>query len=539
MEKIQIIDPNTSEVVNYIKTDVWHDGTIMTLEKCDGVLYKEIECGVFYQREISGIVRMAWYKHLMTNTDVSEIINSAIDCAYPHSIIDGEGGFYDVHSIWLKSDITFKNFNLKSIGTSESDVSVLCIGNDFNYQNNPNPYLSNKYAERAYIQSTTLGESNITIENVIIDGNRKNHTGLAPDNRDGGKQGICIKGKVSEIKIKNCKITHCATDGLQIYSSLLRIDDDLIFSASDIKIDELVCEFNRRHGASGDSIKNLIVRNSKFNNNGLDIDNLSEGNQGALFNGVLYGNGWDMEGYGVGSNIHDIQFINCQFVKNIKYGLLIYDPVKGTEAKFKIRSKIFIKNCELDSGIENLEFTALVITGNQTNLLNGVYLYDDIVVDNCNIIGRLLLKSIKNIIIRNCHQIYDVQDTLIVRGILQNIGSAVIRNTQTERYLWEGVAFKIVSDDILTKSVEVDFGQINAGALQSIDTTFPEAEFGDIITTTLTTLNEARFKEFALTGLVPYPGNKVLVTIKNNSNHNEIVSPGKLKIFVEKKLIEK
>ncbi|MEY8758342.1 right-handed parallel beta-helix repeat-containing protein [Chryseobacterium tongliaoense] len=539
MEKIQIIDPNTLEVANYIKTNVWHDGTPMTLEKCDDVLYKEIECGVFYQREIAGTVRMAWYKHLMTTIDVSEVINSAIDCASPNSVIDGEGGFYDVHSIWLKSDITFKNFNLKSIGTSESDVSVLCIGNDFYYQNNPNPFLSDRYAERAYKRSTTVGESNIKIENVTIDGNRKDHTGLGPDKRDGGKQGICIKGKVSEIKIKNCKVTYCATDGLQIYSSLLRVEDDMVFAATDIEIDGLICDFNRRHGASGDSIERLIVRNSRFNSNGQTIDNSTEGNQGALFNGVLYGNGWDMEGYGVGSNIHDIQFINCRFVKNIKYGLLIYDAATGTEANFKKRSKIFIKNCEFDSGIENPEFTALAITGNQINLSHGVYLYDDIVVDNCNILGRLLLKSIKNIIIRNCHQIYDELDPIIVRGVLQNVESAIIRNTQTQRYLWEGIDFKILSDDILTSSMEVDFGQINAGALQTIDVTFPEAEFGDIVTTTLTTLNEARFKEFTLTGLIPYPANKVLVTIKNNSNHTEIVSPGKLKIFVEKKLIEK
>ncbi|WP_370899681.1 right-handed parallel beta-helix repeat-containing protein [Chryseobacterium gossypii] len=539
MEKIQIIDPNTLEVANYVKTDIWHDGTAMTPEKCDGVLYKEMECGVFYRRQITGTVRMAWYKHLMTNTDVSQIINSAIDCAPPYSIIDGENGFYEVHSIWLKSDITFRNFNLKSIGTAESDVSVLCIGNDFNYLNNPNPFLADRYAERVYKQSITVGESNIRIENVTIDGNRKDHTGLGPEKRDGGKQGICIKGKVSDIKIKNCKVIHCATDGLQIYSSLLRVADDTVFSATDIEIDGLVCELNRRHGASGDSIKNLIVRNSRFNYNGHTIDNSSEGNQGALFNGVLYGNGWDMEGYGVGSNIRDIQFINCQFIENIKYGLLVYDAATGTEAGFKKRSKIFLKNCEFDFGIENPEFTAIAITGAQANLTHGVYLYDDIVIDNCNIIGKLLLKSIQNIIIRNCHQTYSESDTNIIRGILQNIESAIIRNTQTKRYLWEGADFKIVSDDILTKSLDINFGQINAGALQTIDVEFPEAEFGDIVTTTLTTLNESRFKEFSLTGLVAFPGNKVLITIKNNSGSSETVSSGRLKIFVEKKLIEK
>lgn len=485
---------------------------------------------------------MSWYKHLMINNDVSEIINSAIHSAPPYAIIDGEGGFYNVHSIWLKSNITFKNFNLKSIGTNETDVSVLCIGNDFDYDNNPNPFLADKYAERVYKQSTTLGETNIKIENVNIDGNRTAHTNLGPYDRNGGKQGICIKGIVSRIKIKDCALQFCATDGLQIYSGLLHDgSNDSIFAATDIEIDNVICEWNRRHGASGDSINKLCVRNSKFHRNGRNIDGaLVEGNEGSSnADNELYGNGWDMEGYGVGSNLSDINFINCEFFGNFKAGLLIYEIATGQENGFVERSNMFFSTCRFDSGLENPNFTAVDIIGSQANLQNGIYLFDNIIFDNCNFNGRILGKSIRSLIIRNCQQIYHPSDNMTTRGLFENVKSATVRNTQTKRYLWEGQNFEIVSDDILTKSLDFNFGTMNAGGIYSVDTVFPEAEFGDIVTVTFDKLNEARFKEFLLTGLVPYPGSKVLITLKNNSNQNEAIDPGKLKIFVEKKLIIK
>lgn len=544
MKQLQIIDPNTFEVANYVETSIWHDGTPITLAKIDGVLYKEFECGIFYKRQIADTIKMSWYKHLMINSDVSDIINSAIDCASPYSIIDGEHGFYNVHSIWLKSDITFKNFNLKSIGTNEMDVSVLCIGNDINPESlipNPNSPMQSKYADRVY-KKYNVGETNIIIENVNINGNREAHTNLGPSAKNGGRQGICIKGKVSRIKVKDCSLQFCATDGLQIYRGLAyKITDDLTFAAADIEIDNVVCEWNRRHGASGDSINMLSVRNSKFNRNGRDINNaLVEGNMGSSnSDNELYGNGWDMEGYGVGSNLYDINFISCEFIENVKAGLLIYESATGQEINFVKRSNIFVSICKFDCGLSNPEFTAIDITGAQANLQVGKYLYDNIVFDNCNFNGRILGKSIKNIILRNCQQLFSLSDIHTSRGLLENIESAVIRNTQTSRYLWDGQHFKILSDDIMSKNLDVNFGNLNAGAIYSLDVNFPEAEYGDIVTVTSSTLNEARFKEFALTGLVPFPANKILITLKNNSSNNEIIDPGKLKIFVEKKLIEK
>lgn len=80
---------------------------------------------------------------------------------------------------------------------------------------------------------------------------------------------------------------------------------------------------------------------------------------------------------------------------------------------------------------------------------------------------------------------------------------------------------------------------LNAGSLQAIPIAFEEAEFGDVVAVTLSTLNDNRYKEFSLNGLVEFPGNKILITIKNNSSNDEVVHPGKLKIFVEKRLIAK
>jgi hypothetical protein len=541
MKQIQIIDPTTLEVANYIETNFWHDGTPMTPEKCDNVLYREFECGVFYKRQISDIIRISWYRHLMIDNDVSDIINSAIDCAPAHTVLDGENGFFNVHSIWLKSNISFKNFNLKSIGTDETDISVICIGNDIDPASIQNPFspLKSKYAKRVFDRHN-IGETNIEIENVHIDGNREAHTMLAY--KDGGRHGISIKGKVSRIRIKNCSAQFCATDGLQIYRGLAyAINDDAIFAATDIQIENLICEWNRRHGASGDSINILNVQNSKFNRNGRDVNGANvEGNEGCKnSNDELYGNGWDMEGYGVGSNVHNITFNNCEFIENVKAGLLMYEAATGQEATFVKRSNIYINSCKFDCGLINSEFTAVDITGPQAYIQPGTFLYDQIIFDNCYFVGRFLGKSIKNLTIRNCYHIYVPADTFTTRGLVENVELAMIRNVQTKRHLWSGQNFNIISDDILVKSVEVNFGQINSGTLQTIDIPFPEAEFGDIITITLNTINEIKFREFTLGGLVAYPGNKVLVTIKNNSNNDEIVPLGNLHIFVEKKFISK
>lgn len=540
MTKIQVTDPNTFEVVNYVKTDVFHDGTPMDSEKCDGVMYKEFECGVFYKREYQGPIRIAWYKHLMVDNDVSGVINKAIDLAPPFSIIEGDEQQYNVHSVWLKSNITFRNFILKSIGTGEIDVSVLCIGNDIDPSTRAEgSIMKSTYAEKVYERAIDgLIETNILIENVNIDGNRAAHTNLREDQKNGGRQGICIKGRVSRIKIRNCALQLCATDGLQIYSGLLNpTTDDSVFLAHDIEIDGVICEWNRRHGASGDSINMMTVRNSRFYKNGRDINDANvEGNEGSRFNGELYGNGYDMEGYGIGTNVHDIHFINCKFVENQKAGLLLYEP---GFVKVQERSNITFDKCHFDCGMAD-EFAAIV-TGYQDFLEKEVYLYNDIVFDNCYIKGKILGKSIRNLIIRNSKQIYDdAQVNTRYRGLLENVEQAVIRNTQTEKYLWDGKNYKIISDDILTKSLLHSFGTINSGNHQTLLVEdILDAEQGDIVTVTLSTLNVYTLNEFTLTGMVHYPGNKVLVTLKNNSNHDETINPGRLSVIVEKKLIIK
>lgn len=540
MTKIQIKDPNTFEVVNYVKTEIFHDETPMNSEKCDGVMYKEFECGVFYKREYQGPIRIAWYKHLMVDNDVSEVINKAIYLAPPFSIIEGDEQQYNVHSIWLKSNITFRNFNLKSIGTGEIDVSVLCIGNDIDPDTRlPDSIMASVYAKNVYFRAiANIIETNIVIENVNIDGNRAAHTNLRQDQKNGGRQGISIKGRVSRIKIRNCALQLCATDGLQIYSGLLNpVADDSVFLANDIEIDGVICEWNRRHGASGDSIKMMTIRNSRFYRNGRDINDATvEGNEGSRFNGELYGNGFDMEGYGIGTNVQDVHFINCKFVENQKAGLLLYEP---GFVKVQERSNITFDKCHFDCGMAD-EFAAIV-TGYQDFLRCGVYLYNDIVFDNCYFKGKILGKSIRNLIIRNSKQIYkDVQVNSRYRGLLENVEQAVIRNTQTEKYLWDGKNYKIISDDILTKSLSHSFGTINSGSHQTLLVEdILDAEDGDIVTVTLSTLNVYTLNEFTLTGMVHYPGNKVLVTLKNNSDHDETINPGRLSVIVEKKLIVK
>lgn len=364
--------------------------------------------------------------------DDTQLLQSKINNLRENGILDGEGKSYHVTSLWLKSNITIQNMKLISIPTKISDVSVINIGNDLE----TNVY--NKSKEANYNLETSRyspGLINITIENITIDGQRENQEDL--EIRDGGKHGINIKGFASNIIIRNVIINNCATDGIAIYRGL---HTDLVkprelFAAKNIIIDNAVVSNNRRHGGSGDSIDGLLIKNSTFNNNGQTYgeNTQKEGLKGAIYNGKLYGNGWDMEGYGLGSGIKNIEIRDSQFVNNMGGGIVFYDVADSNQEGFVQRSNILIENCTLDAGYKNPSgFFALVFSSTIETKTNTRKLFSNIKIKNSLLVGKLLLRSVDGLTLENTR--IDKKNEML-HGLMDNVSNISTKNKKYS-FLW-------------------------------------------------------------------------------------------------------
>lgn len=371
---------------------------------------------------------------LSSQTDDTQRIQNLISQAKRGSVIDGGNKTYYVTSLWLKSDIVFKNFVLFAIPTQESDVSILCIGNDLM----SNRYNSSIEAQAAFIASQSYpGIQNVVLENIVIDGNRALQP--APDVRDAGKHGISIKGFANNITIKNVTAKNCVTDGIALYRGLHTVLDKEteIFAIRNIYIDNFQAVYNRRHGGSGDSIQNFICKNSRFENNGLDVSGKSPGAKPAVFNGKVYGNGWDMEGYGLGSAVRNITFDQCSFINNAASGLLFYDVADSSDKNFISRDVIKILNSTLDSGSQNPTGNfGLIFTSSIDNKRNRRKLYDQILISNTVITGKILLRSVENVLLRDVN----IQTSERTHGLFDytdDISYYFSENRKTTIFNWE------------------------------------------------------------------------------------------------------
>lgn len=367
------------------------------------------------------------------STDDTSKIQRMINSSKKGDIIDGNNKLYYVTALWLKSGVHLRNFILKSIPTDVPDVSVINIGNDLK----TNIYNSSKEGQQALLASESYpGLHDLIIENVKIDGNRYMQKGLYI--RDGGKNGISIKGFASNVKIINVELSNCATDGILIYRGL---HTNLIgryekFAVNNILLDNVTSKNNRRHGGSGDSINGFICKNSYFANNGKTLDDNSEAAKGATFNNKLYGNGWDMEGYGLGSVINNITFQKTIFINNSGAGVLFYDIVDPTELNFRQRQNIKITDCKIDKGENNPSGNyALIFTSSIENKLKKRKLYGDIVINNTFINGKLLLRSAENIQLTDVS--FDSSDKYT--GLMDSVTNLSYKfaKTKAQQYSWE------------------------------------------------------------------------------------------------------
>lgn len=307
-------------------------------------------------------------------TNDTAAIQAAVDACPTNGYVVGNGGTYLVKSIYLKSNMTLAYLNLETLSGSEDFSSPVTIGG---YGN------------------TSLFE-NINIIDVHINGNRTGQTSIGAT-EDGGRHGIRIIGHVNNVMIDRCSATHCASDGICLYQGIDThgtgyIPGDPLITNITIRDSEFT--WNRRHGMSGDSLDSVNVIRCKLNNNGHDINGgILEGDQGARFNGDLYANGADIEGYDINSTVTRLTFFQCQAMQNVRSGILVYNPVNRSTVGFQQWDQIRISYCEIDDGTNTSWKTAISLFPVAGSDAVSPRLFNRIAIDNCILTGYISIKS--------------------------------------------------------------------------------------------------------------------------------------------------
>ena len=164
--------------------------------------------------------------------------------------------------------------------------------------------------------------------------------------------------------------------------------------AQQLTFSNCLYQWNRRHGASGDSINYATWTDCKFNDNGQTINGgATIGDEGATVGGNEYGNGFDMEGYLLGSNVSNLKFVACEFLRNVRDGLLFYDPTNQATVGYATRKNIHLVGCHMDFGTNNINGEyCLTFTCASVNKANGPA-YQNISVVGCHLDGMVTLRA--------------------------------------------------------------------------------------------------------------------------------------------------
>ena len=284
------------------------------------------------------------------------LINASAGTGIP---IDGYSQKYFVKTLNIPSNVSLRNFYFETLGGTDDFISPITIGS---------------------YNDDTLKE-NISLENIHINGNRTNQDSIGAS-EDGGRHGFRIIGYVKNVLIKDSSAKYCASDGISIYSGIntrpvaFSPDDPLAYS---IRVVNSEFSWNRRHGGSGDSLKTADFINCKFNDNGQDIGGSVA--DGAF--GMNIANGFDTEGYGIGSQVGNIRFLSCEAVRNKRHGFLFYDPVDSADPDFIQRQYFNLTGCSSDKGnggTNNFGIEFVCAVGFE---LNPIKLYNHIDIISC------------------------------------------------------------------------------------------------------------------------------------------------------------
>jgi hypothetical protein len=327
---------------------------------------------------LSGLALPAWHTIVAatsqspepTGSDDTRLLQGAIDRLKPGGILDGAGRQFTVTRLILRPEMTLRNFKLRAKGTGTPLDAVITIDGNANVAHD------------------------IVIQNVSIDGNRSAQTNLKSE-EDGGRDGIRVVGKAERLLIADCSATNCGTDGLKIFSHKSLSGHDANLNFRDIYVTN--CRFlrNRRHGASGDSLRNVHFIDCEFSENGVDLPGSGgEGSRGAIDHGVIYGAGVDIEGYGTGSGVDGLYFLRCKATQNARFGFQFWEPTPPSRPGFLPRKRIIFETCIIDGGVSrHHSHQALELSQPNVNR-GGSPTYEDVQVINLNCNGTVILNGV-------------------------------------------------------------------------------------------------------------------------------------------------
>ena len=313
-------------------------------------------------------------------TDDSQNLAKAIKFAYENKRpLDGLGLTYACHSVKFDSRLTFKNANLVCNKFDTDMVSVLDSG-----------------AQDVWLED-------VYFDNIKINGKRELHTGInqsAITGEDGGRHGFRLGRKMRNMRFVNCEANNCATDGIMLHPWTGTGNNRIV----DVQLIDCKFNNNRRHGGSSDSSNNLKLIRVQANNNGGDIDvnaDINSGLRGQLFNGKLYGNGWDAEDYDFNDISTNILFEDCEMVGNVRQGLLVYTP--GNKDINADKAVITIRGGTYDKGIANDTNESIIIT---TTLGSDIVkTFENLVIDGVNLLGGDITYRNANANVVNCSKV--------------------------------------------------------------------------------------------------------------------------------------
>ncbi len=309
-----------------------------------------------------------------TGNDDTKLLQTAIDRLKPGDTLEGGGRQYTVTRLLLRSEMTFRNLKLRAKGTATPLDAVVTI------DGNATP------------------AHDIVIRDVTIDGNRSAQSNLMTE-EDGGRDGMRIVGKAERLLIANCSAVNCATDGLKIFShkSLSGNDADLNFR--DIYVTNSRFLRNRRHGASGDSLRNVHFIDCDFSENGADLPGTrTEGSRGAIDNGQIYGAGVDIEGYGVGSGVDGLYFVRCRATQNARFGFQFWEPTPPSRPGFIPRKRIVFEGCTVDGGVSPKHGHQALELSQPVPIRSAHPTYEDVQIIGLNCSGTVILNGVSNAI---------------------------------------------------------------------------------------------------------------------------------------------
>jgi hypothetical protein len=279
-------------------------------------------------------------------TDDTAAIQAAIGSGA--RIIDGGGALYAVSEVRGRSDMTLRHLRIKKLASSVDGLNVL----DFE-----------SFDPLAPI-------SNVVIDDVHIDGNRGQQTNIVTTAEDGGRSGFRFRGYVNGVTISRSSARFCGTDGLILYAS-----QPTPFAIQNVTVIDSEFSDNRRHGISGDSLKNVRFVRTKANRNGLTLNgqtDVTHGDHGSVSAGSLYGNGADIESYKAGDHSGDLAFLDCEMIGNARGGLILLEKPTFNDVSYQTWRNVAVRGGKYDEGVDaSNEGHSIIITPNTATYTPG------------------------------------------------------------------------------------------------------------------------------------------------------------------------